>query len=126
MRTIRFRAEHGLATFLVILGMQGFSPPTPAASEPGRPRIGLVLAGGGAKGGAHVGVARKQLRGYTVDALVRALGREDRRAQKLVRIAVVESATRIGVGAEQLGGDPACALPACGLRFPSHGSGTLA
>ena len=31
----------------------------PTASEsPGRPRIGLVLAGGGAKGGAHVGVLK--------------------------------------------------------------------
>ncbi|HET7812327.1 MAG TPA: patatin-like phospholipase family protein [Steroidobacteraceae bacterium] len=33
--------------------------PTLAAEEPGqRPRIGLVLAGGGAKGGAHVGVLK--------------------------------------------------------------------
>lgn len=29
-----------------------------AARDPARPRIGLVLAGGGAKGGAHVGVLR--------------------------------------------------------------------
>ena len=29
-----------------------------AAAPSGRPRIGLVLAGGGAKGGAHVGVLK--------------------------------------------------------------------
>src|SRR5437868_6897199 len=29
-----------------------------APHVPGRPRIGLVLAGGGAKGGAHVGVLK--------------------------------------------------------------------
>jgi NTE family protein len=36
-------------------------PVTPQAagtSAPGRPRVGLVLAGGGAKGGAHVGVLK--------------------------------------------------------------------
>jgi len=31
---------------------------SPAPAESGRPRIGLVLAGGGAKGGAHVGVLK--------------------------------------------------------------------
>src|SRR5262245_22145555 len=30
----------------------------PAATAPHRPRVGLVLAGGGAKGGAHVGVLK--------------------------------------------------------------------
>ena len=29
-----------------------------ATDDPSRPRIGLVLAGGGAKGGAHVGVLK--------------------------------------------------------------------
>ncbi len=29
-----------------------------AADAPARPRVGLVLAGGGAKGGAHVGVLK--------------------------------------------------------------------
>src|SRR5688572_8518509 len=35
-------------------------PPSLAdqAAQSGRPRIGLVLAGGGAKGGAHVGVLK--------------------------------------------------------------------
>ncbi len=32
--------------------------PQPAATMPARPRVGLVLAGGGAKGGAHVGVLK--------------------------------------------------------------------
>src|SRR6187431_534687 len=32
--------------------------PGPAAAAGGRPRVGLVLAGGGAKGGAHVGVLK--------------------------------------------------------------------
>lgn len=36
------------------------SPPPPAAASPApaRPRIGLVLSGGGARGGAHIGVLR--------------------------------------------------------------------
>ncbi len=32
--------------------------PQPAAQAPARPRIGLVLGGGGAKGGAHIGVIK--------------------------------------------------------------------
>jgi NTE family protein len=32
--------------------------PAPADAAPTRPRVGLVLAGGGAKGGAHVGVLK--------------------------------------------------------------------
>ena len=32
--------------------------PVQAAAEPARPRIGLVLSGGGARGAAHVGVIR--------------------------------------------------------------------
>jgi NTE family protein len=32
--------------------------PQPAAPAPARPRIGLVLGGGGAKGGAHIGVIK--------------------------------------------------------------------
>jgi NTE family protein len=31
---------------------------TPAAEEPDRPKIGLALSGGGAKGGAHIGVLK--------------------------------------------------------------------
>jgi NTE family protein len=38
--------------------MLACSTPALPAAEPGRPRIGLVLAGGGAKGGAHVGVLK--------------------------------------------------------------------
>ncbi|MBP6107285.1 MAG: patatin-like phospholipase family protein, partial [Steroidobacteraceae bacterium] len=33
------------------------TPPASATATP-RPRVGLVLAGGGAKGGAHVGVLK--------------------------------------------------------------------
>src|SRR3954470_1023910 len=42
--------------------LQAFSPMVSYGAEAphvqGRPRIGLVLAGGGAKGGAHVGVLK--------------------------------------------------------------------
>src|SRR4051812_20568476 len=50
-----------------VLGAGAISPPAacapapdaaPAARHEGRPRIGLVLAGGGAKGGAHIGVLK--------------------------------------------------------------------
>jgi len=41
-----------------MLGMLACSAPALPAAEAGRPRIGLVLAGGGAKGGAHVGVLK--------------------------------------------------------------------
>jgi len=38
--------------------MQGLAPAALAADEGGRPRVGLVLGGGGAKGAAHIGVLR--------------------------------------------------------------------
>ena len=47
MRTPRWRLVAGLLCLLLAL---------PASAE--RPRIGLVLAGGGAKGGAHIGVLK--------------------------------------------------------------------
>lgn len=40
---------------LVILGLLAMAP-VQAADAPGRPRIGLVLGGGGARGAAHIGV----------------------------------------------------------------------
>ena len=43
--------------FLVLL-LSGASPALPAAEEDTRPRIGLALSGGGARGGAHVGVLK--------------------------------------------------------------------
>ena len=50
-----------LCGFLFVLGL-GLAPGSGSAAEElpgsGRPRIGLVLAGGGAKGGAHVGVLK--------------------------------------------------------------------
>ena len=32
--------------------------PEPARAEPARPKIGLVLSGGGARGAAHIGVLK--------------------------------------------------------------------
>lgn len=52
------------ALALTLLGLLALGPlaqPThaqPAAAEPARPRIGLVLSGGGARGLAHIGVLR--------------------------------------------------------------------
>lgn len=40
----------------LLLGLQGAAAAEPAGLQPTRPRIGLVLGGGGAKGAAHVGV----------------------------------------------------------------------
>jgi NTE family protein len=45
----------GSATLLLISTLPGWAA---AAERDGSPRIGLVLAGGGAKGGAHVGVLK--------------------------------------------------------------------
>src|SRR5262245_60909202 len=52
------RAFAALVSALLLLAAA--SPPAQAqqTSTNGRPRIGLVLAGGGAKGGAHVGVLK--------------------------------------------------------------------
>jgi NTE family protein len=52
-----------LRAALVALGLAvvpgaGASPTQPAADAPSRPRIGLALSGGGARGFAHVGVLR--------------------------------------------------------------------
>jgi NTE family protein len=46
-----------LSTFPVV-GQPGSAQAADAASPVQRPRVGLVLAGGGAKGGAHVGVLK--------------------------------------------------------------------
>ena len=58
MRPTTSRARRALATVTAIVGVLACSAPALPASEAGRPRIGLVLAGGGAKGGAHVGVLK--------------------------------------------------------------------
>jgi NTE family protein len=48
-----------LFSFLAILGLLATSADTPAAEpQAQRPRIGLVLGGGGAKGAAHIGVIK--------------------------------------------------------------------
>jgi NTE family protein len=59
----RLRAPRRSPTFVVAvaiaitMGMSGGAPGQ-AETQNSRPRIGLVLAGGGAKGGAHVGVLK--------------------------------------------------------------------
>jgi NTE family protein len=58
MRTTILRSQHALAAILAIGAMFGYSNAVHADTQTGRPRIGLVLAGGGAKGGAHVGVLK--------------------------------------------------------------------
>ena len=62
MRTCcRRRPLRGAGPVLVAICMALLAPPLPAAetgADRPRPRVGLVLAGGGAKGGAHVGVLK--------------------------------------------------------------------
>ena len=67
-RSIRkFRTHHAPPWLAVVMALAiatpalaGTSEPDPAAvnADPARPRIGLVLSGGGARGAAHVGVIR--------------------------------------------------------------------
>jgi len=56
------QSPHRLEWIVLLAGaLQALSPLASAAEAPhvsGRPRVGLVLAGGGAKGGAHVGVLK--------------------------------------------------------------------
>src|SRR5512146_3279837 len=48
-----------VAFCLVLLaGATAAAASAPPPGDPARPRLGLVLAGGGAKGGAHVGVLK--------------------------------------------------------------------
>src|SRR5216684_691948 len=62
-RSRRFCA-HLIGVFALVAGPYIAAQPTTAdprsaeSSLPQRPRVGLVLAGGGAKGGAHVGVLK--------------------------------------------------------------------
>lgn len=62
MRTTNSRSEYAFAAFLALAGILGSAASANAQvraeTEVSRPRIGLVLAGGGAKGGAHVGVLK--------------------------------------------------------------------
>ena len=50
---------HGLPAQATVAESNVQSAPVQVASEPARPRIGLVLSGGGARGAAHVGVIRR-------------------------------------------------------------------
>jgi NTE family protein len=47
-----------LCTFATLTAVAAPDSPAPSAVPPVRPRIGLVLGGGGAKGGAHIGVIK--------------------------------------------------------------------
>ncbi|MCE3285292.1 MAG: hypothetical protein K0R70_1548 [Steroidobacteraceae bacterium] len=62
-RTLLYCAAlSSIATHAAVAGEPAQDPAAaadaPPAQPPGRPRIGLVLSGGGARGGAHVGVIR--------------------------------------------------------------------
>ncbi len=46
------------AALLVLSSPVALAQPAPAATPPPRPRLGLVLSGGGARGAAHVGVLK--------------------------------------------------------------------
>ena len=52
------KAISALLSILLSCSLTAAATADQAAQPPGRPRIGLVLAGGGAKGGAHVGVLK--------------------------------------------------------------------
>lgn len=56
-------ALRGLFLLLLVIGLHapqraGAQPPDTPAADPGRPRVGLVLSGGGARGITHVGVLK--------------------------------------------------------------------
>jgi NTE family protein len=58
---LRLRIPRTLAVLGAVITLLAGTSPAPGAepaARPDRPRIGLVLAGGGAKGGAHVGVLK--------------------------------------------------------------------
>jgi NTE family protein len=61
MRTLRARSIAALATALACAHAFAQSPPSCGVREPGdtRPRIGLALGGGGARGIAHISVLRE-------------------------------------------------------------------
>ena len=47
----------GMALLVLSVG-EALAQPVPAKDQPPRPRLGLVLSGGGARGAAHVGVLK--------------------------------------------------------------------
>ncbi|CAG0959871.1 putative NTE family protein [Rhodocyclaceae bacterium] len=51
-------APFALAASLLLASPPGVAADAPQAAAGGRPRIGLVLGGGGAKGGAHIGIIK--------------------------------------------------------------------
>ena len=80
-----------LCLLLPALSMAAAPPSGSVAGEPGRPRIGLVLSGGGARGAAHIGVLKvlEQER-IPIDAIAGTqVDRNDRPADDVV----IESVT---------------------------------
>lgn len=57
-RARRFPASLFAKFIALVLGASSMSPELAAATEQARPRVGLVLSGGGARGAAHVGVLK--------------------------------------------------------------------
>ena len=58
MKTLRCIVALCVAAAAIDALAQAAAPPAEAAPVAGRPRIGLVLSGGGARGGAHLGVLK--------------------------------------------------------------------
>jgi NTE family protein len=57
-RARRFPASLFAMIIALVLGASSISPVPAIAAEQARPRVGLVLSGGGARGAAHVGVLK--------------------------------------------------------------------
>ena len=58
-----------LLTLLLVAGMAAEARDTATGDAPERPRIGLVLGGGGARGAAHIGVLKElERRRIPIDA----------------------------------------------------------
>ncbi|WP_129776802.1 patatin-like phospholipase family protein [Peristeroidobacter soli] len=57
-RARRFPASSFAMFIALVLGASSMSPVLAATTEQARPRVGLVLSGGGARGAAHVGVLK--------------------------------------------------------------------
>lgn len=55
---LRFPIARAAAALLLTAGTAVFSQESQGPSPPARPKIGLALSGGGARGGAHVGVLK--------------------------------------------------------------------
>jgi NTE family protein len=69
-KSIRWRWSSALLLCLFAAAAYGEQPGAAVADEMQRPRVGLVLGGGGARGGAHIGVLKElERRRIPVDAI---------------------------------------------------------